>query len=1289
MFPPPPPLPPKPQDYSVHPPPLPPRPGTQGPPTDQSSAWSRPQVQTVQSTPSFQSPPPTAHHIYRKYGHVLQDASGTPTNAFQPPSALQNQTPTAPLPPPPPQQAWQQHNQGNYQNIYTTTPQQQTWQAPAAHQQTPVSPVQHDQQLYATTHTPVNQSYPPPPQVFQSPAQQTPLKVPSVSPPPYNWAQPPPMQPGPAPSDYFQHSTTPQPYFQRPPSLGNNPYQRPASLGNNPYNPPVSPPIPTVSPLVSRQGSVNSQQGARDRHDTVSSISTTAAHERHDTFSTVSTLGERPATPKAEPQSEAVGGVSGQRIQPTGAGATTAAGTSASALGFGGPGGWEYYDAPGEEDEEEEEVAVGKSEAKDQFKAVEHDPVSPVELPSDPAPFAMKPPAAAETKSDDAGENAIFELPADFVMEPSVKPEVSADQSKEGMAGQDATIVLPKPSTRYNRIPRPQDLIPDLGPWYASSLERFISMLKTEAHAASDEQRAAAFMEFVATESKLRGIPYYTQPPGDDVQRSVNNGEKRPKLPLEIPPSDAATEMEIQYSPGGRPVWRPKLKDRQNSDEAKTTVPGENQQQAYKPFRQGQSTTDGEGSSQPAVPTPTGLPSEQTGPATAIQQAQYKPYTPSTPAAEAIRRDSLPRRDSFPRSDSFPHRSSVSSPIRQEHTETFFPAPLALHSKKDQATSSSSSSSTPKPVPSITAPPPDEVSTPETSLPYPTTPSHTPPPPQPPALGTKPTLSSLTPAPLALSTVAPPPPPPTGAARLRALLANFKPSSSSAETTTQIVTTLSALPPLDATKAHIAGLNASFDGSSPPAAPAARQARVLYDELAAERGEQQVLNDMAFEANEITYPQLLGRDEALKKEDAEKVAARAAGLMDAAGKRYRAWEEAVFAGVYGRVREEVGAGVEGLAVVEDVGAEAVKALEGEEEHQQAPVAAAPGSGLVKINARTGEVITVDGLGSATAAAKPSHPDPAAPTSSAAAANVAQTLSALTTLTTSARALLTLHAHISARHALLAATVADRDARYAAAETAPLEFLVAFDECENPHSTTASSGKKAAAADKKEGDDAGDAADADADARKKLLDLRKHFTAARLGAAARAAADEEVRARQTWQRVEGWMAAGLAAVAKAVEAVGAAARQVEANDDPDGGVGVGGLLDRAEAVVGELARRVQELVRCFHEAEVLLNEAEFAVSVEEARAAVFEKAVARGDGPAGWGGWEEEARVVVGKLEEERRNEDGVLKEELESRLRVIDTEQKAKAMEVVRRVRKRVVGREEFGDEDRIVGWVS
>ncbi|KAL1643497.1 hypothetical protein SLS58_004857 [Diplodia intermedia] len=193
----------------------------------------------------------------------------------------------------------------------------------------------------------------------------------------------------------------------------------------------------------------------------------------------------------------------------------------------------------------------------------------------------MKPTATEEPNSGRGEEDNIFELPADFVMEPNVKPDGSADQ--------DATVILPKPSTRYNRIPRPQDLIPDLGPWYASSLERYISMLKTEAYASSDEQRAAAFMEFVATESKARGIPYYAQPPGEGAQQeSGKNGERRPKLPLEIPPSDTATEVEVQYSPGGRPMLRAKQTDSQNTaDEGTTPVPGKNQQQAYKPFRQG------------------------------------------------------------------------------------------------------------------------------------------------------------------------------------------------------------------------------------------------------------------------------------------------------------------------------------------------------------------------------------------------------------------------------------------------------------------------------------------------------------------------------------------------------------------------------------------------------------------------------------------------------------------------------------------------------------------------------
>lgn len=63
--------------------------------------------------------------------------------------------------------------------------------------------------------------------------------------------------------------------------------------------------------------------------------------------------------------------------------------------------------------------------------------------------------------------------------------------------------------------------------------------------------------------------------------------------------------------------------------------------------------------------------------------------------------------------------------------------------------------------------------------------------------------------------------------------------------------------------------------------------------------------------------------------------------------------------------------------------------------------------------------------------------------------------------------------------------------------------------------------------------------------------------------------------------------------------------------------------------------------------------------------------------------------MIGKLEAEKGKEDGVLKEELEGRLRKLGEEQKDKGIRAVRKARAKVVGREEFGDEDRIVGWAT
>ncbi|EOD45685.1 hypothetical protein UCRNP2_7579 [Neofusicoccum parvum UCRNP2] len=462
----------------------------------------------------------------------------------------------------------------------------------------------------------------------------------------------------------------------------------------------------------------------------------------------------------------------------------------------------------------------------------------------------------------------------------------------------------------------------------------------------------------------------------------------------------------------------------------------------------------------------------------------------------------------------------------------------------------------------------------------------------------------LTPAPLKTN----PPARPSGLSRLAALLANPRPSSSAhaIPETARIRTTVSALPSLDATRAYVSSLQTAYDKSpsSSSSSPTA-QARDLHKQLSTERGEEQTLNDMAFESHELTYPELLARDAALGREEVERVRLKAEEL--------------------GRADTEAGG-------------------------------AGGGSGLVKINARTGEVIVVDGLApaGAGAAAPPPNPNPApsANNQPSAMKSLDAILHPLALLSEATKALLTLHSHISARHSLLAATVADRDARYARAQLAPLEFLVAFDALENP-----------GAADKEDAEKAKDADGSDgsaADPKEKLRSLQRHFTSARLGAAARAAAEEEARARQTWQRVEAWMEAGLAAAGRWVEDVVGAVQEVVAGGQE--GEDAKGLLERAEAGAGEVTAAAKGLVRGFWQAEVLLNEAEFRISVAEARGQSWDK---------GGGG---EGEDVVRKLEEERRVEDGLLREELRARVEAVEREQVERVSEVVRKVRGRLAG---------------
>ncbi|GME62823.1 hypothetical protein GTA08_BOTSDO03025 [Neofusicoccum parvum] len=364
----------------------------------------------------FQNAPPATHPIYRKYGHVVQDAASQPSQAFSQP-----QTPFF-APSQPQLQQWQQ------QPTHSPAPQQSAWPPPppgppppTQQQQHPeVSPIQHVQNPYPVPHTPVNHpaSVPPPHQLFSSP----PATIPSVSPPPYNHTHPPPAPGG----DYFHRradgSATPQ-------QASSSSYAYAAEQPDRKDDPPVS-------PLVSRQGSMASQRPGHERMDTVSSVSTAGMGTPgigfegggggYATASGTFGMGTSMFGPEIGVGGDGQNGVNVEIGQGgAGPGVESKTGASASALGFGGPGGWEYYTPLGE-DEGEEELAehARKDERKEEKKAGEYEAVSPVlpavaELPSEPVVPAMKDREGEGRKEEeqDGEEQTIFELPAESWME--------------------------------------------------------------------------------------------------------------------------------------------------------------------------------------------------------------------------------------------------------------------------------------------------------------------------------------------------------------------------------------------------------------------------------------------------------------------------------------------------------------------------------------------------------------------------------------------------------------------------------------------------------------------------------------------------------------------------------------------------------------------------------------------------------------------------------------------------------------------------------------------------------
>ncbi|KAF2499473.1 hypothetical protein BU16DRAFT_523954 [Lophium mytilinum] len=139
-------------------------------------------------------------------------------------------------------------------------------------------------------------------------------------------------------------------------------------------------------------------------------------------------------------------------------------------------------------------------------------------------------------------------------------------EERDRLAQENSRLVQEKSHDEHPKQIQPptaRDLISDIDPWYAGSLERYVGMLRHESAAMAIGDKKKVFTEFLAAESEIRGIEYYRAPPAilSPLQSESDPVPKPLERKLTIPIPSESFSMEPapeEYSPGGRPILRRK-----------------------------------------------------------------------------------------------------------------------------------------------------------------------------------------------------------------------------------------------------------------------------------------------------------------------------------------------------------------------------------------------------------------------------------------------------------------------------------------------------------------------------------------------------------------------------------------------------------------------------------------------------------------------------------------------------------------------------------------------------------
>ncbi|EPS25902.1 hypothetical protein PDE_00838 [Penicillium oxalicum 114-2] len=191
-------------------------------------------------------------------------------------------------------------------------------------------------------------------------------------------------------------------------------------------------------------------------------------------------------------------------------------------------------------------------------------------------------PQSPPIESTQGGHLSQSDQRASLVLGPGRHNSLTASQDPGPIPSHDKAMgpsEVARPSTVTPREPDPYE---DLDPWFRSSLARYVTMLRKEAVADSDEERFKIFTAFAAKETKLREILYSiehdppaTQPMSDLPHLASRHSSVASKagtpavesglIPVEteeassptIPRTEDTPDLDdnaSEYSAGGRPI---------------------------------------------------------------------------------------------------------------------------------------------------------------------------------------------------------------------------------------------------------------------------------------------------------------------------------------------------------------------------------------------------------------------------------------------------------------------------------------------------------------------------------------------------------------------------------------------------------------------------------------------------------------------------------------------------------------------------------------------------------------